>query len=195
MDSGQEWQLLVDARLLIVVVHKVANACLLKTLQVFKCVIVFSDTFFYFHAFHEIITKANHMIPVLKKRREFLSVAQHKQMTKAKNVWVQIQPTASFENAPQSIDTSPIRFGFTASKKVGNAVKRNRAKRRLREIARLDLLPYLLNKNISANFVCIALQSTATCPIEDLKRDMLYSIKRNIKQICAIPQSTTTSIS
>ncbi|WP_300034137.1 ribonuclease P protein component [uncultured Roseobacter sp.] len=32
-----------------------------------------------------------------------------------------------------------IRAGFTCSKKVGNAVARNRAKRRLREIARLSL--------------------------------------------------------
>lgn len=31
------------------------------------------------------------------------------------------------------------RVGITCSKKVGNAVARNRAKRRLREIARLDL--------------------------------------------------------
>ncbi|MBL3560024.1 ribonuclease P protein component [Rhodovulum sulfidophilum] len=32
-----------------------------------------------------------------------------------------------------------IRIGFTCSKKVGNAVARNRAKRRLREIARTEL--------------------------------------------------------
>lgn len=32
-----------------------------------------------------------------------------------------------------------VRVGFTCSKKVGNAVARNRAKRRLREIARLVL--------------------------------------------------------
>ena len=36
-------------------------------------------------------------------------------------------------------DNAPMRVGFTCSKKVGNAVARNRAKRRLREIARLIL--------------------------------------------------------
>jgi ribonuclease P protein component len=34
-------------------------------------------------------------------------------------------------------DESPARVGFTVSKKVGNAVERNRVRRRLREIVRL----------------------------------------------------------
>ena len=34
-------------------------------------------------------------------------------------------------------DTGPPRVGFTVSKKVGNAVERNRVRRRLREIVRL----------------------------------------------------------
>ena len=38
-------------------------------------------------------------------------------------------------------DDGPPRFGFTCSKKVGNAVARNRARRRLREAARHALLP------------------------------------------------------
>lgn len=36
-------------------------------------------------------------------------------------------------------DDPAIGVGFTCSKKVGNAVARNRAKRRLREVARLVL--------------------------------------------------------
>ena len=38
-------------------------------------------------------------------------------------------------------DKEPARVGFTASKRVGNAVARNRAKRLLRQLARVTLSP------------------------------------------------------
>lgn len=69
-------------------------------------------------------------IATLTKRADFLRAARGPR--KATNGFV-LQIRARHD------DTPSIRVGFTCSKKVGNAVARNRAKRRLREIARLVL--------------------------------------------------------
>lgn len=42
--------------------------------------------------------------------------------------------TPGFVIQAKPLSTGPLRFGFTASRKVGNAVVRNRAKRRLRAL-------------------------------------------------------------
>ena len=48
-------------------------------------------------------------------------------------------PTAAFVlQARKRDDNGPVRVGFTVSKKVGNAVERNRVRRRLKEIVRLS---------------------------------------------------------
>ncbi len=78
--------------------------------------------------------KADVSLPVLKKRSDFLAAARaRKQGTEA----MMIQ--ARKRRADEDIDPSIIRVGFTCSKKVGNAVARNRAKRRMREVARAIL--------------------------------------------------------
>jgi ribonuclease P protein component len=59
---------------------------------------------------------------------------------------------------PEDLD-GPVRAGFTATKKIGNAVQRNRAKRRLREAARL-LLP--LHGRAGSDYVFIARGATGT---------------------------------
>lgn len=66
----------------------------------------------------------------LTRRAEFLKAAQ-----------AQRQGTAGFllqarQRAEGEADPAVVRVGFTASKKIGNAVLRNRAKRRLRAVAR-----------------------------------------------------------
>ena len=48
------------------------------------------------------------------------------------------RPPAFVLQARKRGDEGPVRVGFTVSKKVGNAVERNRVRRRLREIVRLS---------------------------------------------------------
>lgn len=63
----------------------------------------------------------------------------------------------------------PVRAGFTATKKIGGAVVRNRAKRRLREAARL-LLP--LHGRPGSDYVFIARALTVSRPWPALLDDM-----------------------
>lgn len=69
-----------------------------------------------------------------------------------------------------------IRVGFTCSKKVGNAVARNRAKRRLREAARI-VLPELGRDGW--DYVLVGRKdTTATLPFETLVADLRRAIKK-----------------
>ena len=67
------------------------------------------------------------MPETLKKRRDFLAAARGRRIARA----------AFVLQALDRGDNGPARVGYTCSKKVGNAVARNRAQRRLREAARM----------------------------------------------------------
>jgi len=68
-------------------------------------------------------------VSTLKKRADFLAAGRAIRQTREGFI-LQARARASDENADGA------RVGYTCSKKVGNAVARNRAKRRLRAAAR-----------------------------------------------------------
>ena len=71
---------------------------------------------------------------------------------------------------------TPIRIGYTCSKKVGNAVARNRAKGRLREIARAVLSD---GGQPGWDYVLVGRrEQTATRPFERLKADLSTALEK-----------------
>jgi ribonuclease P protein component len=98
----------------------------------------------------------------LKRRAEFLRAAQKGRKSAMPGLVLQVLPRD---------DTAPARLGFTVTKKVGNAVVRNRVKRRLREAARLLLRATPVT---GADLVLIGRDTTQARPftllIDDLKR-------------------------
>src|SRR6266699_3551703 len=72
-------------------------------------------------------------------------------------------------------DEGPARVGFTVSKKVGNAVERNRVRRRLREIVRLTAAARLRSGH---DYVLIGRRSALSLPFELMTQDFDQALRR-----------------
>jgi ribonuclease P protein component len=103
----------------------------------------------------------------LKKRADFLR-AQKGIRRRAAGLTLEICATPE----PAARDGA-FRIGFTASRKVGGAVARNRAKRRLRAAARAILPHQALERT---DYVLIARPDTLTRPFAELMKDLAQSL-------------------
>ena len=102
---------------------------------------------------------------IMKKRADFLAAARAGRQATS-SMLVQAR------NRRDGEDT--VRVGFTCSKKLGNAVTRNRAKRRLRAVAR-QVLPGLACKGW--DYVLIGRPgATVDLPFEVLQRDLTFAL-------------------
>lgn len=108
----------------------------------------------------------------LKRRPEFLRVARAGRKWAAPGVVLQAWPRrAELGNAA----SGDIRFGLTASRKVGGAVVRNRARRRLRAAA-FEILPE--SGRPGYDYVLIARIGTVKRPYRELLGDLRTAIER-----------------
>lgn len=107
----------------------------------------------------------------LKTRRQFLRVAAGKRKWAAPGIVLQVAPQPPEDRA---VSEGP-RYGLTVSKRVGNAVIRNRARRRLRAAAEEVLSNCALTAH---DYVLIGRQGTPTRDFGALKNDLETGLRK-----------------
>ncbi len=101
----------------------------------------------------------------LKRRAEFLNAAKG----------ARFQAPSFLIQASDRRDRSSPRVGFTITKKTGNAVERNRIRRRLREAAR-RVIP-LAGKQ-GYDYVIVARRTALTSPVDAMLAELERALKR-----------------
>jgi ribonuclease P protein component len=102
----------------------------------------------------------------MKRRADFLRAQKSRR---------QFTPGLTLETcrSPDDVPSTGCRVGFTASRKVGSAVKRNRAKRRLRAAASA-ILPLLGRQG--HDYVLVARAATLSRPYAALVADLTKAL-------------------
>lgn len=117
---------------------------------------------------NEVVENKDIKLETLKKRSDFLRVASTRKKWVTPAMVIQVADILCKDDVA-------IHVGYTASKKVGNAVARSRAKRRLREVAKKVLIGCGSQKH---TYVLIARQEILKCPFDQLIRDLKWALKR-----------------
>lgn len=113
-------------------------------------------------------TVPDHSAPKLvsiPKRADFLAAARAAHSAQ-RGLVLQARPRG---------DQEQHRVGFTVTKKVGNAVVRNRVKRRLREVARMELAQ---TARPGFDYVVIGRKATIDRDFERLRDDLAKALRK-----------------
>ena len=116
-------------------------------------------------------------IPTLKASQDFRRIATEGQK------WVTpafiLQVFKKDSPAVSEQDAAGFRLGLTVSRKVGNAIVRNRTKRRLRETVRLMLQNDTEAKQLqNYEIVLIGRTAGADCEFAKLGRDLRWALRK-----------------
>ena len=101
----------------------------------------------------------------LRQRADFLAAA----------TGIKVPAAAFVLQARKRADDGPVRLGFTVSKKVGNAVERNRVRRRLREIVRLSGDTTMQRGH---DYVLVGRRAALTVPYARIAQDFEGALRR-----------------
>lgn len=112
-------------------------------------------------------------IGCLLRRSEFIRVTEKGKKSPQKGMVLQVRKCQSSDK--HSEPNADLWYGITVSRKVGKAVARSRAKRRLRSVAR-NVLPRIASK--SFDYVLIGRQGTLSRSYPDLLTDLENAIKK-----------------
>jgi ribonuclease P protein component len=116
------------------------------------------------------LSKSSDTIIRILKRSDFISISS-KLRARAKGLHLQAVKR-TYEDFPDM--SNLIRVGFTCSRKVGNSVKRNMAKRRLRNVAR-ECLP-MVGRNGWDYIIIGRYKETGEMDYTDLKISLINAI-------------------
>jgi ribonuclease P protein component len=108
----------------------------------------------------------------LPNRRDFLRVQAGRRCAMPGFV-LQVAPVPA--DLPAAVALPAIRVGFTVSRKVGNAVVRNRVRRRLREAARL-VIPAQARPDL--DYVLVGRQAAIARDFANLRQELVEALKR-----------------
>ncbi len=111
----------------------------------------------------------------IKKRPEYLAVSNTRRRWVTPSFIIQVKALDKNTDDKDTESTEPPRAGFTASKKVGNAVKRSKAKRRMKEAVR-KILPE--NGEAGWDYVFICREAAISYPFEKLCSDIKWGLAK-----------------